>query len=72
VFTEGTGLWLRRASGEWVTVVATASPIPFELEELIVRHPHRKLAVLATLIVNVIIVWYLTRLIRRRSAVHGG
>ena len=69
--TEGTGLWLRRAWGEWVTVVATASLIPFELGELIVRRPNRKLAVLATMIVNVIIVWYLTRLIRRRSAVHA-
>jgi len=68
VLTEGTGLWLRRAWGEWVTVVATASLIPFELWELIVRPPNRKLAVLATVIVNVSIVWYLSWLIRRRAA----
>jgi len=71
VLTEGIGLWLRRAWGEWVTVVATASLIPFELWELIVRPPSHKLAVLATVIVNVTIVWYLTWLIRRRAAEHA-
>ncbi len=72
VLTEGVGLWLRRAWGEWVTVVATASLIPFELWELIVRPPNRKLAVLATVIVNVTILWYLTWLLRRGAAERGG
>jgi uncharacterized membrane protein (DUF2068 family) len=72
VLTEGIGLWLRRAWGEWVTVVATASLIPFELWELIVRPPNRKLAVLGTVIVNVTIVWYLSRLIRRQAAERAG
>jgi len=67
VLTEGIGLWLRRTWGEWVTVIATASLIPFELWELIVRPPNRKLAVLATVIVNVTILWYLTWLLRRRA-----
>lgn len=67
VLTEGTGLWLRRAWGEWVTVVATASLIPFELWELIVRPPERKLAVLGTVIVNVSILCYLIWFLRRRA-----
>ena len=71
VLTEGIGLWLRRTWGEWVTVIATASLIPFELWELIVRPPNRKLAVLATLIVNVTILWYLTWLLRRRATEHA-
>lgn len=69
--TEGIGLWLRRAWGEWVTVVATGSLIPFELWELIVSPPKRKLAVLATVIVNVTILWYLIRLLRRRATEHA-
>lgn len=68
VLTEGVGLWLRRAWGEWVTVVATGSLIPFELWELIVRPPDRKLAVLGTVILNGTILWYLTWLLRRRAA----
>ena len=71
VLTEGIGLWLRRTWGEWITVIATASLIPFELWELIVRPPNRKLAVLATVIVNVTILWYLTWLLRRRAAEHA-
>lgn len=71
VLTEGTGLWLRRAWAEWLTVIATASLIPFELWELIVRPLDRKLAVLATVVVNVAILWYLTWLLRRRAAEHA-
>jgi uncharacterized membrane protein (DUF2068 family) len=71
VLTEGIGLWLRRAWGEWITVIATGSLIPFELWELIVRPMNRKLAVLATVIVNVSIFWYLTWLLRRRAAEHA-
>ena len=71
VLTEGVGLWLRRVWGEWVTVIATASLIPFELWELIVRPADRKLAVLGTVIVNVTILWYLIWLLRRRASEHA-
>jgi uncharacterized membrane protein (DUF2068 family) len=70
VLTEGTGLWLRRTWGEWVTVVATASLIPFELWELITRPMNRKLPVLGTVIVNVTILWYLIWFLRRRASEH--
>ncbi len=68
VLTEGIGLWLRRAWAEWLTVVATASLIPFELWELITRQLHRTLPEVATLIVNITIVWYLARLLQNSAA----
>jgi uncharacterized membrane protein (DUF2068 family) len=68
VLTEGIGLWLRRAWAEWLTVIATSSLIPFELWELITRPPGRRLAIAVTLVLNVIIVWYLARLLRATLA----
>jgi uncharacterized membrane protein (DUF2068 family) len=68
VLAEGIGLWLRRAWAEWLTVIATSSLIPFELWELITRPPGRRLAIGATLVLNVVIVWYLARLLRRTVA----
>ena len=64
---EGVGLWMRRAWAEWFTVIATASLIPFELWELIMRPPDRRLAVLATALLNLTILWYLVRLLRRTA-----
>jgi uncharacterized membrane protein (DUF2068 family) len=53
---EGTGLWLRKRWGEWLTVIITSSLVPVELYE-IHRHPSwMKVGVLA---VNVAIVVYL-------------
>lgn len=69
VLLEAVGLWMRRAWAEWLTVLATASLIPFEAWELIERAPARKLAVLVTLLINVTVLWYLVRLLRR-VAVH--
>ncbi|HEX2791200.1 MAG TPA: DUF2127 domain-containing protein [Steroidobacteraceae bacterium] len=63
--TEGIGLWLRRTWGEWLTVIATSSLIPFELWELITRPPGRRLALAATLGLNLLIVWYLARQLRK-------
>jgi uncharacterized membrane protein (DUF2068 family) len=72
VLAEGVGLWMRRAWAEWFTVLATASLIPFELWELIVRPPDRKIAVLVTVLLNGAVVWYLARLLRRTiSQRHG-
>ena len=70
VLTKGIGLWMRRAWAEWLTVIATGSLIPFELWELITRPPGRRLAIGATLVLNVVIVWYLTRLLRTTLAQH--
>jgi uncharacterized membrane protein (DUF2068 family) len=71
VLAEGTGLWLRRAWAEWLTVIATSSLIPFELWELITRPPGRRLAIGATLLLNLLIVWYLAYLLRKASAQHA-
>jgi uncharacterized membrane protein (DUF2068 family) len=68
VLAEGIGLWLRRAWAEWLTVIATGSLIPFELWELITRPPERRLAIGLTLALNVLIVWYLARLLRATLA----
>jgi uncharacterized membrane protein (DUF2068 family) len=70
VLTEGIGLWLRRAWAEWLTVIATSSLIPFELWELITRPPGRRLAIAVTLALNLVIVWYLARLLRATLARH--
>lgn len=74
LLTEGIGLWLRKTWAEWLTVIATASLIPFELWQLFFGHHHKPLAVLGATTLNVIIVIYLVlqlrkgRRARRRSA----
>src|ERR1700676_4709533 len=70
VLAEGTGLWLRRAWAAWLTVIATSSLIPFELWELTTRAPGRRLAIGVTLVLNLVIVWYLARLLRATTAQH--
>jgi uncharacterized membrane protein (DUF2068 family) len=70
VLAEGIGLWLRRAWAEWLTVLATSSLIPFELWELIMRPPGRRLAIGVTLMLNLVIVWYLARLLRASTMQH--
>jgi len=68
---EGVGLLRRRRWAEWLTVVVTASFIPFEIYEL-VRHPGAgKVAALA---LNLAIVVYLAvrRLKDRRRAPASG
>jgi uncharacterized membrane protein (DUF2068 family) len=73
LLTEGIGLWLRKAWAEWLTVIATASLIPFELLEFIHAHHGRRLALAAAFVVNIIIVIYLIRKLRRaRQARHAG
>ena len=54
--TEGTGLWLRKRWGEWLTVIITSSLIPVEIYEI---HRHLSLLKLGVLAVNVVIVGYL-------------
>lgn len=65
LLTEGIGLMMRKTWAEWVTVVASASLIPFELWHLIYGQHHNTLAVLAATALNVIIVIYLVRVLRR-------
>jgi uncharacterized membrane protein (DUF2068 family) len=62
---EGTGLWLEKRWGEWLTVIITGSLVPVEIYE-IYRHPSAvKVAVLA---INIAIVGYLIYRIRSKAA----
>lgn len=61
---EGTGLWLQKRWGEWVTVIITGSLIPFEIYELV----HKPmLAKGVMLVVNVaVVVYLLVRVLRHQ------
>lgn len=67
VLAEGIGLWMRRAWAEWFTVIATASLIPFELWEVMMRPADRKLAPGVTVLLNAAVVAYLVWLLRRTA-----
>jgi uncharacterized membrane protein (DUF2068 family) len=58
---EGTGLWLRKRWGEWLTVIITSSLVPVEIYEIYRRPSYVKVVVLA---LNVAIVVYLIYHIR--------
>jgi uncharacterized membrane protein (DUF2068 family) len=62
---EGTGLWLEKRWGEWLTVIITSSLIPVELYEI---HRHPSAVKVAVLVVNLGIVGYLIYRIRRKGA----
>jgi uncharacterized membrane protein (DUF2068 family) len=62
---EGTGLWLQRRWGEWLTVIITGSLVPLEIYE-IYRHPGAVKVVV--LVMNLGIVGYLIYHIRTRRA----
>ncbi|MDE2306002.1 MAG: DUF2127 domain-containing protein [Gammaproteobacteria bacterium] len=62
---EGVGLWMRRRWAEWLTIVITASLIPFELWEFWQRARLGRFVVLA---VNVAIVWFLIRQLRQSQS----
>lgn len=61
---EGTGLWLGKRWGEWLTVIATTSFVPFEVYELARRATVLRGVLLA---VNVAIVIYLIRRLSSRA-----
>ncbi|HYW29923.1 MAG TPA: DUF2127 domain-containing protein [Gemmatimonas sp.] len=64
---ECVGLWRRKIWAEWLTVVASGLLIPLEVWEVISRiSPLRVLA----LVLNVAVVWYLVRQLRRNVARH--
>jgi uncharacterized membrane protein (DUF2068 family) len=62
---EGTGLWLQKRWGEWLTVIITGSLVPVELYE-IYRHPSA--VKVAVLVVNLGILGYLIQHIRTKRA----
>ena len=62
---EGTGLWLEKRWGEWLTVIITSSLVPVEIYE-IYRHPGP--VKVAVLVINLGIVGYLIYRIRSRTA----
>jgi uncharacterized membrane protein (DUF2068 family) len=65
---EGVGLWLDLLWAEYLTVIATSLLVPLEVYEL-VRKP--SLLKAAGILVNVLIVLYLARRLRRRLAASG-
>ena len=62
---EGTGLWMQKRWGEWVTIIITSSLVPVEIYELW-RHPNW--AKIAVLIINVAVVFYLVHRVRSEPA----
>ncbi len=61
-FTEGTGLLLRRRWAEYLTTIITASFIPFEIIAVVRRFGPVRIVVV---LINIAVVWYLVRKIRR-------
>jgi uncharacterized membrane protein (DUF2068 family) len=61
---EGTGLWLGKRWGEWLTVIVTSSLIPVEIYEI---HRHLTVAKLGVLALNLAIVIYLILHMRRQQ-----
>jgi uncharacterized membrane protein (DUF2068 family) len=70
VLVEGVGLWMRKTWAEWLTVLFTASLVPFELWELIKKPPGHRLPIAATFCLNVVVVAYLVWFIRRQQTGH--
>ena len=65
---EGTGLWLQKRWGEWLTVIITSSLVPVEIYEIF-RHP--SVVKVVVLVVNVGIVFYLIYRIRSGDGRNG-
>ena len=61
---EGTGLWLQKRWGEWLTVIITSSLVPVEVYEIWRHASWMKMAVLG---INLGIVGYLINRIRREN-----
>jgi uncharacterized membrane protein (DUF2068 family) len=59
---EGIGLWLEKLWAEYLTIVATASFIPFEIYEVV---QHSSIVRIAVLVSNIVIVGYLVRHVRQ-------
>jgi uncharacterized membrane protein (DUF2068 family) len=61
---EGTGLWMRKLWGEWLTVIITSSLVPVEIYEI---HRHPSVSKVAVLVINLGVVGYLIYQIRGRK-----
>jgi uncharacterized membrane protein (DUF2068 family) len=62
--TEGVGLWRQRRWAEYLTVVATASFIPFEIFEIIRR---RSVPRIGALVINVLVLCYVIWVLRTQG-----
>jgi uncharacterized membrane protein (DUF2068 family) len=62
--TEGIGLMLEKVWAEYLTLILTVSFLPWELFEL-GRHPN--LFRLSLLIINLVVLWYLIWLLRKKK-----
>lgn len=60
--TEGTGLLARKHWAEYMTLISTGLFVPLEVYEI---YRHFTMIKLAVTVVNVLIVWYLARRIKR-------
>ena len=69
---EGIGLWLQKRWAEWLTTLVTASLIPFEIWELIIRPNFGKAAVVvANVAIVVFLIWHVRSKGRRDAAEHS-
>ena len=57
LYVEGIGLWLQKRWAEYLTTIATAIFIPFEIYEIYERFTWVRIAILA---LNIFVVWYLS------------
>jgi uncharacterized membrane protein (DUF2068 family) len=62
---EGVGLWFEKQWAEYLTVIATGSLLPLELYELYRRSTYSRGL---TLLLNLAVLIYLIRVVRRRAA----
>lgn len=70
---EGWSLWRGYWWGEWLVVVATATPLPLELLEIArSHHLSRVLSRVALAVINAAVVVYLARRIGRERREHRG
>jgi uncharacterized membrane protein (DUF2068 family) len=66
LLVEGVGLWYRQVWAEWLTVIASASLIPFEITQVLSPGHQHRLAVTGAMIINILIVCYLVHMLRQR------
>jgi uncharacterized membrane protein (DUF2068 family) len=66
-FTEGIGLWLCKRWAEYFTIIITSSLLPIEIYELL---KHARLGKWIALLINLAVVAYLVRELRRTRNAH--
>ena len=64
---EGIGILCEKTWAEWLAVISGSGFIPLELSEVLVHHSWRRLLVL---VINIAIVTYMLRELRRKQAKH--